>query len=402
MQENNSQGIAPARLDILGGIADYSGALVVEAPLDIYTKVSLSKRSDHILHIQSGDQTTQFDLTPILPKRGRIVGSKQWLKHNLPTWSLYILGCLFVLLDEYDFEVSGLDIDVESEVPIGSGLSSSAALEMATLRAMRLIFHLEIGDLKLALLGQRAENNVVGAPCGIMDQIAVHIGQQGHVLPIICKPHEVLTPIQIPKDMLFCAINTGVKHDNAGMSYTNVRGAAFMGLQIIQSHRNISYLTDLTVEEFENNFLHLLPKEIKGADFMISHGDLEDEQTSIDPQVSYFVRDAASFPIYEHERSQKFLNLLENGEMDKQALGQLMLMSHKGYQQMGISCEEADYIVSLVPKITGVFGARLTGGGSGGSVAVLAQNIEAAIKLQDAYFEKFGHRSKIEQTTNGH
>lgn len=402
MQLPNAQGLAPARLDILGGIADYSGALVIQAPLDIYTRVSLYERSDHLISIQSGKQNTQFDLNKILSTRGAIVSSKQWLKYDPPKWSLYIFGCLFVLLDEYDFKAKGLDLVIESDVPIGSGLSSSAALEMASLRAMRTFFQVKIDDLQLAVIGQKAENKVVGVPCGIMDQIAVHMGRQGHVLPLICKPHHVLPHVKIPKEIIFCAINTGVKHNNAGLAYTNVRIATFMGLQIIQSHRKINYLTDITVEEFENDYLRLLPEVVNGTDFIRDYGSLVDQETSIDPKGKYFVRKAASFPIYENERSQQFLSLLKSAALDKQALGLLMLGSQKGYQNIGISCKEADYIVSLLAKIEGLYGARLTGGGSGGSVAVLAKNMAAVKKLRNAYYEKFGFRSKIEQTKYVH
>ncbi len=131
MLKDKTQGRAPARLDILGGIADYSGSLVIEAPLDIHTTVTLDKRSDQMITIHSEHLYYELDLSLILPDRGKIVDSGSWVESSPPTWSLYVLGCLFVLLDEFDFDPIGLDIEINSEIPIGSGLSSSAALEIA-------------------------------------------------------------------------------------------------------------------------------------------------------------------------------------------------------------------------------------------------------------------------------
>jgi L-arabinokinase len=402
MQENNSQGNAPARLDILGGIADYSGALVIEAPLDIYTKVSIVSRSDNEIHLKSGLLDYQFDLSTILPFRGEIISRRAWEVSDAPKWSLYVLGCLFVLLDEYEFEISGLDIIVESQVPIGSGLSSSAALEMATLSAFRSHYNLDIPDIKLALFGQKAENKVVGAPCGIMDQLAVQVGQQGYVLPIICRPHDVLPPTKIPEEVQFFALDTGVRHDNSGSSYASVRTASLMGLRIISSYKKVEFLADLTLKDFLENFEKQLPSEIGGEEFINTYGDIEAGLVKIDPAKIYLVKSCASFPIYENDRSHQFLELLKAETADKDALGKLMLASHEGYQNCGISCPEADFLVSLVKKTKGAYGARITGGGSGGSVAILADDLSIVSKIQDAFYEKYKFRSKIEQTKNGH
>ena len=141
---------APARLDVMGGISDYSGSLVLQMPLALYTEVFIAKREDLSIRIQSGNRTCLFNTNDLLPSKGQIIEKQNWKKYHLEKWSLYVLGCVFVLLDHKDFDFQGLDIFIESEIPIGKGISSSAALEVATMCALYKTFDLELESRRIS------------------------------------------------------------------------------------------------------------------------------------------------------------------------------------------------------------------------------------------------------------
>jgi L-arabinokinase len=277
-----------------------------------------------------------------------------------PKWSLYAIGVVVVLMRHGHIAAPQVRLRVTSDVPQSVGLSSSAALEVATARAL---VGATIDSLELASLCQEAENHIVGAPCGIMDQVAVAMGWPGMVLPILCRPASVMASRALPPGLEIVGVPTGADHDVGGASYRQARVAAFMGKKMVEQSagRTWDWVSDLPRQE-----VSALPEAIEGASFLDRWGDIDDAATSVDPTSSYPVRAATSFGVDEHARANLVLTKLERG--DFAGLGAIMAASHGGYDAMGLGHPAATEAVEDVLSRPGVIGARSSGGGCGGTV----------------------------------
>jgi len=201
---------APGRLDVMGGIADYSGALVLEMPIAGATWVTAQPSGAPDVVIESGDirvlggeATVTIPLAELVPYRPLAYEMARALLTADPgrAWAAYAAGALVVLHAERGKPLRhGLRLSVRSEVPVGKGLSSSAALEVATLEAVAPLVGAALNDRDVALLAQKVENFVVGAPCGVMDQMTSALGRRDHLLAIVCQPAEVVGPLTIEHD----------------------------------------------------------------------------------------------------------------------------------------------------------------------------------------------------------
>lgn len=399
-------GIATGRMDVMGGIADYSGSLVLQMPIEEKATVKIAFRSDNQLRVYSADLDALFLAnTENLPTD--YPNAQQFFKYEKGgDWAAYILGCLIVLKKAYPLafkgKEQGIDFYVHSKVPIGKGVSSSAAIEVATIRALNQLFELKLDNKVIAILAQKAENLIVGAPCGIMDQLACSLGEKGSLLPILCQPDLLFPTLAIPEKMKFTGIDSGVRHAVSGASYGEVRTAAFMGYSIIALANGCSkkellavkegapkkqlpyqgYLCNISPTNFENNYKNRLPKQIKGVDFLEKYGGSTDAITTIEKDKIYTVKACTQHPIYENHRVQLFQNYLKQLDENKSAItpvltamGELMYQSHQSYSDCGLGNPQTDKIVELVEKSgveSGVYGAKITGGGSGGTVCVLS------------------------------
>ena len=152
----------------------------------------------------------------------------------LSSWTAYVGGSIFTLLKEQSIHLPfGFNMFLLSGVPMNVGIGSSATTEIATLYCLKSYLGLDISETNLARLGQLAENLVVGAPCGIMDQITVTSGRQGKLTHILCRPGSIMREVEIPPDTAFVGINSMIKHSIGGTAYSDVRIGAFMGKRII-------------------------------------------------------------------------------------------------------------------------------------------------------------------------
>jgi L-arabinokinase len=354
---NSNTGSAPGRLDLLGGVADYSGALVLEVPTRLTTTV-LAEPDDALtvgpVRLSVGESAALAQL-PYVDLRAALA--------PLPRWTHYVIGVALVLVRHGVIEPPRVRLSVSSEVPQSVGVSSSAALEVAAARALGAG---GIDPLRLASLCQEAENHVVGAPCGIMDQVVVAMGRTGSVLPILCRPASVLPLVPLPEGIEVVGRPTGAEHDVSGAPYRRARAAAFMGKRIIEGDAArpwpwVSALPASAVPE--------LPEVLDGAEFLERWGTTDDAVTTIDPDETYPVRAATGFGVEEHRRAEHAVAALERG--DAIALGPLMAASHAGYDAMGLGHPAATAAVEDVLERPGVHGARSSGGGSGGTVVVL-------------------------------
>lgn len=427
MLKNFAEAAAPGRLDVMGGIADYSGSLVLQMPISQKTCVTVTLRSDYQCTLESkigADKTLTI-----------CVDYRDFLKNNVVDydfakakfkqlkadgWIGYVLGCALALQKEKEIEFKGADFNITSEVPLGKGVSSSASIEVATIKALSEAFDVSFLGTELPKLAQRVENLIVGAPCGLMDQLASYLGEPKKLLPIICQPDLVEKPISIPKGIFFIGIDSGVRHSVSGASYSDVRCAAFMGYTIIARSFGVSteeilsaklqhafsklpytgYLCNISVNEFENSFLKQLPTFITGKDFINNFLHSIDSVTTINPETEYAIRECVAHPINENERVHTFKALLlslnesvkaaeRNSIMKK--MGELMYQSHASYSQCGLGSDRTDEIVELSKNQPGIYGAKITGGGNGGTVCLLTdeEGIASAKKIHQMLCEKY-------------
>ncbi len=362
-------GEAPGRLDFLGGVADYSGSLVLEMPLALTTRVHIS-------------ETRASELVFTSPDEGYCSLPAGTPAADAPKWVRYPYGCFLLFCAAQRWRpAGGLVFQIESHVPVSMGVSSSAALEVATLRALEKLSGKKFKGTALARLAQRAENEIVGAPCGLMDQLASANGVRGALLPILCRPDVLAAPVKLPAGVIAVGWPSGVKHAVSASPYATARAGAFMGKKLIElgTKRKLAHATELTPAELRSLSTDVLPEKITGRAFLARCGGVDDPLSKIVPGQSYAVRAAVAFPIEENFRSATAVALLRgvntrNREATLRVLGELLFQSHAGYSSIGLGCPETDEMVGAVRAagpVRGFYGARVSGGGSGGTVVVL-------------------------------
>jgi L-arabinokinase len=184
------------------------------------------------------------------------------------------------------------------------GASSSAALEIATLRALAQLAKVRFRGTQLAHLGQRAENRMVGAPCGLMDQLASAFGKSGHLLPILCRPDQLQNPIRIPKGLIVVGWSSGIKHSVRASPYATARTASFMGKALLehQFKRRWNFVSEITPSFFENRAKPHLSERMSGCKYLKSGLALADLLSKVDQRIRYPVRAAVEFPMEENFR----------------------------------------------------------------------------------------------------
>jgi galactokinase len=394
----------PARLDVMGGIADYSGANVCEAVLGRGVLIGLQTRTDRTLRIrtmQAGIRSLPVETRVPLEefKAGDGLAGYAEVRalcraNPLANWAAYIIGSIFTLLKEEPVKLPyGFNLLLLSAVPMNVGIGSSAAVEIGTLSCLDAYLGLKLDPGRIARLGQMSENHVVGAPCGIMDQMSITSGRQGRLTHILCRPGEIRGEVAIPPGTGFVGINSMVRHSVAGSPYGDTRIGAFMGKKIINDlraasgHGALNYLTELSVKDFQAGYAARLPHEIVGSKFLANHQTHDDPVTKIQPDATYRVAGPTRHPIEENERVLKFMDALRAaGAGDEKALiaaGECMYGAHESYRgNCDLSNEEVDFLVETVRKrgpACGLYGAKITGGGTGGTVAVFGK-VEALQK----------------------
>jgi L-arabinokinase len=418
---------APGRLDLMGGIADYSGSLVLELPLDCaawaaaqWTGATTAEAISANAGEVGGAPRVGVPLADLL---GDYATVRARLAHLAADhWAAYVLGALTVLHAERGLPFErGLRLFVASEVPVGKGVSSSAAIEVAAMRAICGLLDLELDGRALALLCQKVENLVVGAPCGVMDQMTAACGQPNSLLALLCQPAELEPGVELPSALEVWGIDSGIRHAVSGADYGSVRVGAFMGYAILAAQAGLlarpagpgrvtiadprwqGYLANLTPSVWEARFRDRVPETLTGAAFLAEFGGFTDAVTTIDPAHTYAVRQPAAHPIYEHHRVMLFRALLQKqnlSEADCRLLGELMYQSHLSYSACGLDSTGTDRLVELVRAVgpeTGLYGAKITGGGSGGTVAVLARRGSAKTveTLAAAYARETGRTAHV-------
>jgi len=433
---------APGRLDVMGGIADYTGSLVCEATLDRAAAVVCQRRGDRNVQVMSFnllDEQQPFTLTiPLDALAGQSIDElRQGFGDPGRRWSGYIAGCLAILheqgwIDLADANVTGFNLALYSTVPLGAGVSSSAAIEVAAMMNFAAWLNLlpesggakTLDPLTLAALCQQVENRVVGAPCGIMDQVSSCAGEAGSLLRMVCQPHTLKPSLKFPPGIRAVGINSHVRHNVGGGMYGKTRCAAFMGHAIILAKmRDMGqaagkelladpmngYLANLNPDDYKKYFRSYLPEQLRGDEFLQKFGGTVDQATQVDAAQTYHVQQATDHHVLEARRVWHFVQYLKEAAalpddspprrlaLDK--AGHLMYASHISYTNDALlGAAECDLLVNLVRHRhhAGLYGAKITGGGSGGTVAVLCDNSEQAdaalAEIMAEYHTKTGHK----------
>jgi len=422
---------APGRLDVMGGIADYSGSLVLELPIQEATFAALQRDPARRLKIVSllpdlaREAVFEMSLDDFRSETGPIdyeTARARFQRDPKRSWAGYVAGVFLTLMRERGINFpDGARILIDSQVPEGKGVSSSAALEVATMQAVAAAFDIQIEPRELALLCQMVENLVVGAPCGVMDQMTASCGQANKLLALLCQPAELCRMIAIPERVALWGLDSGVRHAVTGADYATVRIGTFMGYRIIAELAGLKvqeaapggpvyiddpywrgYLSNLTPSQFEQSFSAHLPERIRGAEFLSRYRGTTDKVTRIDEGRIYPVRVPTAHAVYEHHRVRLYAELINRapGERRLELLGELMYQSHASYSACGLGSPGTDRLVQLVreagPK-RGLYGAKITGGGSGGTVAVLGRRdaIESVVEVAQRYAQETGYRPYI-------
>lgn len=423
---------APGRLDVMGGIADYSGSLVLQLPLQEAIFAALQPDNSREVKIVSlcgeNNKGANFfkmllndferDKEPISYAEARAL----FRQNPNQNWAAYVAGAFPVLMRERQIRFKhGARILIASQVPEGKGVSSSAAIEVAVFNAVLAAFDISIEPREIALLCQKVENEVVGAPCGVMDQMAVECGEADKLLALLCQPAELQGMRSIPEEISVWGIDSGIRHSVGAGDYGSVRTGAFMGYRIIAELAGFrvedtategvvriddpkweGYAANLTPAEFEESYAAHLPEQITGKDFLARYRGITDIVTAVHPERKYAVLNPTAHPVYENARVHRFAELLSASVTESvlRELGELMYASHASYSACGLGSEGTDLLVELVRE-TGnaeeLYGAKITGGGSGGTVAVLGRrgSDQAIAQIASQYARRTGYRPRL-------
>ena len=340
---------SPGRVNIIGEHTDYNEGFVLPGSIDKYIYVAVSKRTDNTINLFAVDYQETFttEITGIVK--------------STTQWANYILGVVDQL-QKSGCQLAGFNLMIDGDIPIGAGLSSSAAVECACIFALNEIFGLGLDKIKMIQLAQKAEHVFAGVNCGIMDQFASMLGKKDHVIKLDCRSLEYeYIPFKLEgyKIVLF---NSNVKHNLASSEYNIRRQQCEEAVHLIQQyHPSIKSLRD------------------------VDHSMLEKYAKDINPLV--FQR--AKFVVEENERLLAACKDLQVGNI--KALGQKMFTAHAGLSnEYNVSCKELDFLVDQVKTNPDVAGARMMGGGFGGCTINLVKEdaIDALIKKVSATYEQ--------------
>lgn len=400
------------RLDVMGGIAEYSGSLVLQMPINEKTTVSIRKTGNNILKIKSLCEDKNIEFTISIDKIKPIcIGDYQSVRQLFSddNWASYIIGSIILLYWEKNIELTGFDILVESNIPIGRGMGFSAALEVASIKVFSEYYDLHFEGTELPTLAQKVENLVPNTSCGLVNQLTAFFGKSNHLLPIVCQPDILLQPLPFSNDVFVMGIDSGINQSLSENEHEKVRIATFMGYSIMANlegfdTKNIKsfkrdelpfngYLCNIRVPYYNANFSKILPKMMSGKDFIKQYGDIHDTETSICPDEKYPILNATKHAIFENSRVEKFQKAFLSVEktlskkIPYKLMGSFMDESNMSYSACGLGSEKTDELVQMayLARNRGVYGAKITGRGSGGTVAILCVGEKGKQAVRDIW-----------------
>jgi galactokinase len=391
---------APGRLDLMGGNVDYTGGLVFQATIREATWAAAQLREDDSIVFWNPQMQQEGWADKVEFHFSSLANEAQTREQVARTpgagWTAYVVGVFYLLRKKYPHQVrSGANVYLYSDVPLNKGVSSSAAVEVATMKAVMAAYGISAEGIELAQMCQWVENVIAQSACGIMDQAASVLGDEGFVLPLLCQPCKPHSLVKLPQGLSCWAIDSGVRHAVTGIEYEAARAAAFVGYRMICDKEGLpftlnnsdgipryveprwnGYLSSISASVFRSEYEAELPQLISGAEILSHRATHVDPFTSIRPEVDYRVRACTRYAIEENQRIEVFVELARAATSVTafRLMGDLMFQSHWSYTECGLGCEATDLLVKLVREecVSGkLYGAKVTGGGGGGTVAVL-------------------------------
>jgi galactokinase len=356
---------SPGRINLIGEHVDYNNGFVLPAAIDKYMYVAVSERDDHAIYMHASDINESYQ-----------INLKDPLQQSSLGWPNYVLGVVDAL-QIGGYTVSGFNILITGNIPIGAGVSSSAALECATVFACKALFNLDITKEAMVKTAQLAENKFVGVNCGIMDQFASMFGKTDHVIKLDCAN---LTYTYFPfklEGISIVLFDTFVKHSLASSEYNTRRLECETGLAALH--------LQFKVESFREATLSMLD--------------------AVATNISDKVYDRCKYVIEEIARMEAACNHLLANEID--AFGARMYETHTGLSKLyEVSCPELDMIFESCKPEPAIIGARMMGGGFGGCVIALVQSTEVESvygRINALYERQFGRimGKYVMQISNG-
>jgi galactokinase len=349
---------APGRVNLIGEHTDYNDGFVLPLAIEASTCVAAAPREDRRIFVESLDLGVRMELD--------LDGTRATLPGH---WGAYVEGVARVL-EARGVRLRGADLVIASDVPIGAGLSSSAALEISSGLALLSVSSRPIDRVQLALAGQQAEHDYVGTRCGIMDQLASVLAEEDHALLIDCRSVEArAVPLRLPAHGVVI-FDTGVKHALASGEYNARRAECERGVALLREVLpEIRALRDVAEDDLER------------------HGEKLPER----------VLRRCRHVVGENARTLAAVDALERGALDE--LGRLMAASHASLRDdYEVSCAELDALVDVASSLPGVTGARMTGGGFGGctvNLVVREEMAEVTRRVVETYRQRFGREPRV-------
>ena len=344
---------APGRVNLIGEHTDYNDGFVLPSAIGFYTHAAVAPRSDRRLVLRSTEfaDAFEFDLDNMPPRKAG-------------QWSDYVVG-VALALEQAGSRCNGAYLLVHGEVPIGAGLSSSAAIEVATALALLSVSQNKLPLAEVPRLCQQAENEFVGARVGIMDQFVSCLGKEGHALLLDCRSL-AFELVPIPADVKLVICNTMVKHELSGGEYNLRRDQCEQGVRMLSAfYPGIKALRD------------------------ISHGQLTAHAEAI-PSVIY---NRCRHVVEENQRTQEAAACFDRGDLT--AVGKLMRDSHCSLRDLyEVSCRELDLMVAAAEGLPGFYGGRMTGGGFGGCTVNVVASDQAEIFRREVA-QRYEHETGI-------
>lgn len=323
---------APGRINLIGEHTDYNEGFVLPGAVDKRIYVAIAKNNEDVLNVWANQykQKLSFNLDAIRPVNG---------------WATYLLGMIYHFREK-GFVINGVDVVIDGDVPLGAGMSSSAAVCSAFGFALNELFGLGLSRMEIALTGQKTEHVFAGVKCGIMDQFASLHGKKGHVMKLDCRSLEYeYIPFDFP-DYKMVLVNTMVSHALASSEYNVRRQQCEQGVAVLQKYFPAAH----SLRDVDNRQLEQYKSEL-----------------------SEVVYRRCSFIINENGRLLRGCEFLK--KRDLPSFGQLMFEAHEGLSKgYEVSCEESDFLVMQARQYDGVMGARQMGGGFGGCTINIIRN----------------------------
>lgn len=353
---------APGRVNLIGEHTDYNGGHVFPCALTLGTYAIVKDRTDRTLRFYS----MNFDALGVIE-----TSLDELIPNEAANWTNYPKGVMWAFEKRGYHLTHGFDIAIYGDIPNGSGLSSSASLEVLTGLILKDTFQFDtLSMVDLAQIGQYSENNFNGCNCGIMDQFASAMGKKDHAIFLDTNTlHYEYVPIQLSNAKIVIT-NSKVKHSLVDSAYNDRRNECELALKELQEVLPIQSLGELNIDEFEAN---------KSC-------------------ISSLIRQKrAKHAVYENQRTIQSIQALQIGNLP--LFGELMNASHTSLRDdYEVSCPEIDLLVALAQAMPGVIGSRITGGGFGGCTVSVVENdtVETFVsEIGSKYLETFGHEAEF-------